>query len=320
RLARCVQELQSHAGNRERQLVSAERAGRRQVAFTSGWSDPPELHLDAAVDVQRVRQRHAELVAAIAPGAADVRRGFEKAPVAVVPGMVVAGKDARARGVVGVRVGIDDRAHRRAEEIPQRRPDGARVDRVAGRIDDDRPAVALDQDHVACRVTDGHVHAVGHPDHVLAELVRLRAQLLAPGIILSSGSPARGEERRTSQYRCPTRKKLHLSPPFIRLQNKTWMITTERGRDPWLTNTATSPTWSATSRQVSRTTSRSVAPKRGSRSSRPTAAASRPEPRKSPTPLPPAFTVSTRGRASKDPTPTSCTSPARDSTSRCASR
>ena len=77
RLAGCVEELQSHAGNRQQQLVAAERAGGRQVAFPSRRRDPPEFHLNAGVDVQRIRQRHAELVAAIAPGAADVRHRLE---------------------------------------------------------------------------------------------------------------------------------------------------------------------------------------------------------------------------------------------------
>ena len=68
---------------------------------------------------------------------------------------------------------------------------------VGGGIDDDRPAVALDQDHVAGRVTNGHVDAVGHPDHFLAELVRLRPELLAPGVILARRTRACGEERVT---------------------------------------------------------------------------------------------------------------------------
>ena len=74
-----VQELQSHAGNCQRQLVSAERARGRQVAVPSGRRDPSEFHLNARVDEHRVRQRHTELVAAVAPGAADIRHRLEEA-------------------------------------------------------------------------------------------------------------------------------------------------------------------------------------------------------------------------------------------------
>ena len=95
--------------------------------------------------------------------------------MAVDLGMIISGKHTRTAGMVRVGVGVDDRAHRQAEEIPERGPDGARGNWVGGGIHDDRPAVTLDHDHVAGRVTNGHVHTVRHPDHLLAELVRLRS-------------------------------------------------------------------------------------------------------------------------------------------------
>jgi hypothetical protein len=171
RLAGCVQQLQSYAGNRQQQLVTAERARGRQVRFPSRRRDPPIFHLNAGVDVHRLGQRHAELVTAIAPGAADVRHRLDEPQMAKDLRMIRSGKDTRAAGVVGVGVGVDDRLHRRAEAIAERGPDGARGHRVGGRVHDDRPGVALDQDHVAGRITHGHVHTVGDPDHFLTELV-----------------------------------------------------------------------------------------------------------------------------------------------------
>jgi hypothetical protein len=130
--------------------------------------------LNACVDVQRIRQRHTELVGAIAPSAADVRHGIQEPLMAVDLRMIISGKHTRAAGMVRVGVGVDDRAHRQGEEIPECGPDGARGSGVGGGIHDDRPPVALDHDHVAGRVTNGHVDAVRHPDDLLAELVRLR--------------------------------------------------------------------------------------------------------------------------------------------------
>jgi hypothetical protein len=109
-------ELQSHTGNRQQQLVATERARGRQVALQSRRRDPPEFHLNACVDVQRVRQRHPELVAAIAPGAAGVRHSIHEPLVAVDFGMTVSGKHGRTAGMVRVGVGVDDRAHRRAKQ------------------------------------------------------------------------------------------------------------------------------------------------------------------------------------------------------------
>jgi hypothetical protein len=141
--------------------------------------------LDAGVDIQRVRQRHPELVAAVAHATDNVRRGVDEELMAMDVRVVIAGENGRAARMVRVAVSVDDCAHRCVKEIPERGPHLARFPWVASRIDDDRPAVALDQGHVACRVTNGDVHTVAHPDHLLAELIGMRAQLLAPGKILA---------------------------------------------------------------------------------------------------------------------------------------
>jgi hypothetical protein len=122
----------------------------------------------------RDHQYHTELIAAIAPGAADVRHRLDEPPMAHDLRMIRSGKDSSTAGVVWVGVGVDDRTHGHAEEIAERGSDGARGHWVGGCVHDDGPGVALDQDHVAGGVTHGHVHAVGHPDHLVAELVRLR--------------------------------------------------------------------------------------------------------------------------------------------------
>jgi hypothetical protein len=64
--------------------------------------------LNACVDVHRLRQRHAELVAAIASGAADVRYRLDEPLVAQDLRMIRSGKDARPAGVIRVGVGVDD--------------------------------------------------------------------------------------------------------------------------------------------------------------------------------------------------------------------
>jgi hypothetical protein len=90
--------------------------------------------LNAGVDVHRLRQRHAELVAAIAPGAADVRHRLDEPLMAKDVRMIRFGKNARPASVVRVGVSVDDRMHRRAEEITERGPDGACGHWVRGRI------------------------------------------------------------------------------------------------------------------------------------------------------------------------------------------
>ena len=109
-----------HAGNGQRQPVAAERARGRQVAFPRGRRHPAKFQLHARVDVHRLRQRHPELVAAIAPGAAQVRHRIDEPLVADDLGLIGSGKDTCAAGVVGVRVGVDDRPHRRAQSIAER--------------------------------------------------------------------------------------------------------------------------------------------------------------------------------------------------------
>jgi hypothetical protein len=165
--------------------------------------------LDAGVDEERVRQRHAELVAAVAQATDEVRRPLDEQLMAVDVRVVGAGEHGRAARMVRVAVRVDDGAHRRGKESPERGPHLARLHRVAARIDDDRPAVALEQGHVAGRVPNGHVHPVGHPNHLLAELMGLRAQFLAPGKCLGRRSRAEGHQHHDRERRRIRHREVH---------------------------------------------------------------------------------------------------------------
>ena len=103
---------------------------------------------------------------------------------------VVAGEHTRAAGVIGVRVGVDDGAHRPAQPRSKCVDNGARGDRIRGGIDDDRAVGALDEHDVTGGVTDRDIDAVRDLDHLAAELRRLRPQLLAPGYSCAAPVPA----------------------------------------------------------------------------------------------------------------------------------
>ena len=65
-----VDQVQSNSGNGQLEPLLAERAGRRQISVRR--RAPSELQPGAGIDEERIRERGAELVAAIASGAADV--------------------------------------------------------------------------------------------------------------------------------------------------------------------------------------------------------------------------------------------------------
>src|SRR6185369_12087189 len=100
--------------------------------------DAPEFQLNACVDVHRLGQRHTELVAAVAPGAADVGHCLDEPLMADDLRMIRAGKDARTAGVIRVRMGVDDPNHRRSEMVSERGSNGTGGYRVGGGVDDDR--------------------------------------------------------------------------------------------------------------------------------------------------------------------------------------
>lgn len=97
-------------------------------------------------------------------------------------GWSFAGERGSAADVIGVKVRVNDGAHRRPRDLVELRPDLSRVRDVRERVDDDRPAIALDQDGVSKRVANGDMNAVNDLDDLLPELVAVRAQLLAAGV------------------------------------------------------------------------------------------------------------------------------------------
>ena len=87
RLPRRVQQLEANAGDGQSSSFFAEGSRRSEVRGRSRVS--PELHSRARVDEQGVRQRGAELIAAVAAVAADVRHAIDKEPVRENLGMIV---------------------------------------------------------------------------------------------------------------------------------------------------------------------------------------------------------------------------------------
>src|ERR1700760_3904768 len=127
--------------------------------------DPAILELGAGVYELRVRQVCPEGIAAASRPATEFGSGIDQRLVAVNLRIVAAGEYTGPPGVVRLIMRIDDRANGPQQPRAEGRYDGACVNWIGRRIDNNGSVLALEKDHVACGIADRNEHSLRYLDY-----------------------------------------------------------------------------------------------------------------------------------------------------------